>query len=172
MAVDNNPNDENLEGVHGRPATPEEVAQRDGYVRGRNDENYVQRNLRDQDRVIAQARSDDSAASGMVFGLVIALLAAGVGAAFFFLSGDRTEPAPVAAPQIQKERVVEKETTIIEKQAPAPAVSIPDVQIDVPEIKAPDVNITNEAPEPAPAAEAPPAAGTETPSEPEPAEPQ
>ncbi len=167
MTANNNPNDENLEGVHGRPATPEEVAQRDGYVRGRNDENYAQRNLREQDRAIAQARSDDSTASGLVFGLAIAFLAASVGVAFYFLSSDRT-PAPVAAPQIQKERVVEKETTIIEKQAPAPAESLPDIQVDVPEVKVPDIDITNEpASAPAPAESE---ASAEPPAEAEPAE--
>ena len=169
MAVNNNPSNENLDGVHGRPATPEEIAQRDGYVQGRNDENYAQRNLRDQERVVTQARANDSAASGMVFGLLIALLAAGVGAAFFFLSGDRT-PAPVAVPQIEKEKVTEKETTIIEKQAPAPAVSLPDVQVDVPEVEVPDINIQNEAPEPA--AQEPPApepAAQEAPAEAAPA---
>jgi len=169
MASSNNPNNENLDGVQGRPATPEEIAQRDGYIRGRNDENYVQRNMREQEQVIAQSRANDSAASGMVFGFVIALLAAGAGAAFFFLGGmgDRNDVAPVAAPQIEKEKIIEKETTIIEKQAPAPAVSTPDVQIDVPEIEVPDIDVTKEA-EPAaeqPAAE--PATEQPAPAEPE-----
>ncbi len=154
MASSNHPDNDNLDGVHGRPATPEEIAQRDGYARGRNDENYVQRNMREQERIIAQSRANDSAASGMVFGLVIALLAAGAGAAFFFLGGmgrDRPEITPAEAPQIQKE-VIEKETTIIERQAPA--VSLPDVQVDIPEIKVPDIDVTGES---EPAAEEPPA---------------
>ncbi len=156
MAINNRPSDQNLSGVRGREATPEEIAQRDGYVQGRTDENYVQQNLRGQERVVAQSRADDNAASGMLLGLFIALLAAGVGAALYFLSGDRT--APVAVPQIQKETTTEKETTIIEKDNSQPAVTLPDVQVDVP-----DVNITNEAPaepaaqpeatSPAPAAE-------------------
>ncbi len=149
MATDNHPSDQNLDGVRGREATPEEIAQRDGYVRGRTDENYVQQNLRGQERGIAQSRADDNAASGLLLGLFIALLAAGVGAALYFLSGDRT--APVAVPQIQKETTTEKETTIIERDNSQPAVELPDVQVD-----APDVNITNEVPaEPAaePAAE-------------------
>ena len=54
MATDNNhPSDQDLSGVRGREATPEEIAQRDGYVRGRTDENYVQQNLRGQERAIA-----------------------------------------------------------------------------------------------------------------------
>ena len=140
-----------MSGIHGRPATPEEVAQRDGYVQGRSDEHYVQRNLRDQERVVAQSRANDNAASGLVFGLIIALLAAGIGAAFYFLSGDRTDVVPVAVPQIQKETTTEKETTVIERDS-QPAVNLPDVQVNVPEVNVPDVNITNQTPA-APAAE-------------------
>ena len=152
----NNPSETNMNGVHGRPATPEEIAQRDGYVQGRNDEHSVQRNLRDQERVIAQSRANDNAASGLVFGLIIALLAAGIGAAFYFLSGDRTDVVPVAVPQIQKETTTEKETTVIERDS-QPAINLPDVQVNVPEVNVPevnvpDVNITNQT-SPAPAAE-------------------
>lgn len=153
MAVNNNPSHQNLDGVSGREVTPEEIAQRDGYVRGRSDENSVQNSLRGQDRAVAQAQANDNAASGLVFGLIIALLAAGVGAAVYFLSGDRT--APVAVPQIERQTTTEKETTIIEKDSPAPAVSLPDVQIDVPQVEAPavpDINITNQEPA-APAAD-------------------
>ena len=118
-----------------------------------------------------QSRADDNAASGLLLGLFIALLAAGVGAALYFLSGDRT--APVAVPQIQKETTTEKETTIIERDNSQPAVEPPDVQVNVPEVSVPevsapevnvpDVNITNEIPA-EPAAE--PAAPVEQPAEP------
>ena len=159
MPINNSdPTNQDLGGVKGRPATPEEIAKREGYVQGRSDEDYVQRNLRSQESAIAQSRADDSAASGLLLGLLIALLAAGAGAAFYFLGGDRTPTAPVAAPPVQKETI--KEKTIIEKQSSPPAVSAPDVNITVPDVKAPDVNITNETP---PAAEAPPAAPNATP---------
>ncbi len=154
-----NPNDQpnpNLGGVRGREATPEEIARRDGYVKGRTDENYVQGGLRSQERVAAQAQVNDSAASGMIIGITIAVLAALVGAALYFLTGDRNNVAPVAVPQIERERTIEKETTVIEREVPSPDVSLPDVQVDVPdvqvnvpEVPAPDVNITNEAPAPA-----------------------
>lgn len=164
MAINNNnPSDPNISGVQGRPATPEEIAQRDGYVKGRTDEHYVQNNLRDQDRAVVQSRANDSAASGLVFGLIIALLAAGVGAAFYFLSGDRSNIVPVAVPQIEKETTTEKETTVIERESPQAPVSLPDVQVDVP-----DVNITNETPA-APAPEAAPALEAEPNAEPAPA---
>ncbi len=172
-----NPAHRNLEGVSGRPATPEEIAQRDGYVRGRSDENYLQGNLREQERLVAPVQTDDSAANGMVLGIIIALLAAGVGAAVYFLSGDRT--APVAAPVIERPTVTERETTIIERDNPVPAVTVPDVQVpevQVPDVQVevPDINITNEGPaepvetpttEPIPA-EAAPEAAPEATSEP------
>lgn len=157
MAINNNLNDQPLPGVHGREATPEEIARRDGYVRGRSDETYVQGHLRNQERADAQARANDSAAGGMLFGIILAILAAGVGAVVYFLTGDRTIPTP--APQVERERVIERETTIIERDNPAPAVELPDVQVDVPEVSLPDINITEEAPAdsteaPVPAAEA------------------
>ncbi len=169
MAINNNPNDPNIDGIHGREATPEEIARRDGYVQGRTDEDYVQGVVRGQDRVNAQAVANDSAASGLVVGLMIALLAAGVGAAIYFLA--RPEPAPVVAPKIEKAPQVQKETirekTIIEKETPAPA---PDVNISVPEAPAaPDVNITNQAPAPAAPAPAPAAPAAEPAPEPAPA---
>ncbi len=157
MAI-NNPNDPNIDGIRGREATPEEIARRDGYVQGRTDENYVQGAVRGQERVNAQEIANDSAASGLIVGLMIALLAAGVGAAVYFLA--RPEPAPVVTPEVEKTPQVQKETvrekTIIERQAPAPA---PDVNISVPETPAPDVNITNQTPAPAesPVAEPAPA---------------
>ncbi|MGB3789829.1 MAG: hypothetical protein WA949_17595 [Phormidesmis sp.] len=178
MAINDNLSNQPPDGVTGREPTPAEVARHDGYVQGRTDENYVQGGVRSQERAVAQARANDNAASGMVFGLCIALLAAGAGAAIYFLMGDRTDVVPVAVPQIQKEKTVEKETTVIERESSAPAinlpdVSVPDVNIQVPEVKAPDVNITNEAPaapaEPAPEPAAEPAPENEV-SEPATAE--
>ena len=135
-----------LGGVRGRSATSEEIAQRNGYVQGRSDEYAAQNQMRAQERAIAQKRSDSSAANGLLAGFLIAALAAGVGAALYFLTGDRTTPNPVAVPQTEKETVREKETTIIEREVPTPDVSLPDVQIDVPDINLPDVNVGSESP--------------------------
>ncbi len=167
MAIHDQSDSQNLHGITGREATPEEVALRDGYVEGRSDEGYQQRDLRRQERAVVQAQANDQASSGVIFGLIVAVLAAGIGATFYFLSGDRTNLVPVAVPQVQKE------TTIIEKQSPAapapaaPNVTLPDVRINVPEVKAPDVNITNEAPPAQPSAAPAPAAPA--PAAPEPA---
>ncbi len=152
MAINDDLSNQPPKGVTGREPTPEEVARHDGYIRGRNDENYVQGSVRSQERAVAQSRANDSAASGMVLGLCIALLAAGAGAAVYFLAGDRTEVAPVVVPQIEREKTTEKETTIIERESPAPAitlpdVNVPDVNIQVPDVNAPDVDVTNETPE-------------------------
>lgn len=151
MATNDNLPDQHPDNTIGRQPTPEEVARRDGYVQGRTDENYVQDSARGQERAVAQARANDSAASGIVFGLCIALLAAVAGGAIYFLMGDRTNVDPVSVPQIEKE-TIERETTVIEQEAPAPAVETPaaappDVNIQAPEVNVPDVNVTNEAPE-------------------------
>ena len=150
--TNNNLSNQPPEGVTGREPTPEEVARHDGYIRGRNDENYVQGSVRSQERAVTQARANDNAASGMVFGLCIALLAAGAGVAAYFLLGDRPDVVPVSVPQIEREKTIEKETTVIERDSAPPAVTlpdvnVPDVNIQVPEIQTPDVNITNQAPE-------------------------
>ncbi len=132
--------------IHNTPA--EEAAKREGYVRGRNDENYVQNNLSARDRSVAGA--NDSAASGLVFGLIIALLAALVGGAFYFLSGDRgNNVVPVAVPQ------TETETT---NEINLPDVNVQTPEVNLPEVNVPDVNIINEASEtPAQQPAAPPA---------------
>ena len=115
--------------IHNTPA--EEAAKREGYVRGRNDENYVQNDLRVRERSVVSTH--DSAASGLVFGLIIAMLAALVGGAFYFLGGDRgTNVMPVAVPQTEPETTNE--------------IKLPDVNVETPEINVPDVNITNQTP--------------------------
>lgn len=175
MAINDNPN---IDGVRGREATPEEIARRDGYVQGRNDENVMQGTARSRERAAAQAAANDSAASGLIVGLIIALLAAGVGAAVYFMA--RPEPTPVVAPevdrepQVQREIIREKETTVIERDNSTSAPA-PDVNISVPETPAPDVNIINQEPEPAaaePAAEpaSEPAPAAESPATESPAE--
>lgn len=167
-----NSGSERLDNVQGRPATPEEVARRDGYVQGRNDEYVTQNQVRMQEHTVARTQSDNSAASGLLTGLLIASMAAGIGAALYFLMGDRTNVVPVSAPQIERETVREKETTVIEREAPTPDVSMPDVQIDVPDVSMPEVNITNEAPAEAAPAEAAPAEAAPAPEAPAESEPQ
>lgn len=155
MAI-KNPENPNLDNVRGRDATPEEIARRDGYVQGRNDENYVQGNARNQERAAAQAAANDSAASGMIVGMVIALLAAGTAAVVYFATREpevvpAVTPQEQETPQLQREIIRERNTTVIERDNSSPAPA-PEVNVEVPETPAPDVNITNEAPAPEPAA--------------------
>lgn len=111
----------------------EDTAKREGYIQGRSDESYVQRSVRSQERAAANARSTDNAASGMVFGFVIALLAALVGGGFFLLSGDRTTNVlPVSVPDVEAPSVTE--------------IELPDVQVEVPDVEIPDVNIVESEP--------------------------
>lgn len=120
--------------IHNTP--DEEAAKREGYVRGRNDENYVQRDLSARERSVVGA--NDSAASGLVFGLIVAMLAVLIGGAFYFLSGDRgNNVVPVAVPQTETE-------TTNEIKLPDVNVEMPDV--NVPDVNVPDVNITNQTP--------------------------
>ncbi|MFK8185609.1 MAG: hypothetical protein AB8B99_19710 [Phormidesmis sp.] len=141
MTVNNTPNNKSLSGVTGRDASAGEVAQHNGYVRGRNDEYAVQRQARAQERTIAQSQANSSATSGLLAGLLLALLAGGIGAAVYFLAGDHNLPNPIAVPQTEKETVREKETTIIEREVPSPDVSLPDVQIEIPDVSLPDVSL-------------------------------
>ena len=166
-------NRSNIDGVTRRDATPEEVARRDGYVQGRNDENYVQDNVRRQERAAAQTAVNDSATSGLVVGFLIALLAAGIGAAVYFLG--RPAPAPVAAPEVEQapqiQREIIRERTLIERENAAPAPA-PEVNVSTPETPAPEVNIINQEPaESAPAPEAPAEPETEAPATEAPVEP-
>lgn len=141
MATEGYPSENKLEGVQGREATPEEIARRDAYRQGRSDANYAQNQLRNQEQAAAYAREESSAASGVVVGLLIALLAGAVGVALYFLTGSRSNPVPATAPTIERESVIERETTVIERDNPAPDVSLPDVQVEVPEVSVPDVNV-------------------------------
>lgn len=140
----NNLNDPNVKGnVTAREATDAEVARRNAYVKGRNDENNVQRQVRGYERASAQAQANDSAASGLLVGLLIALLAGGVGAILYFAGSDRT--APVSIP----------DTDINVTEVEVPEVEAPDVDIEAPDVEVPDVEVPDvnvEAPE-APEAE-------------------
>lgn len=164
----NNVNDSSINGIQGREATPEEIARRDGYVQGRNDENYVQGSVRAQERAAAQTAANDGAASGLIVGLMIALLAGAVGAAVYFLSTDST--TPVVAPEVEQapkvEREIIKEKTIIERNNTTTPAPTPEVNVETAPAPAPDVNIINQEPapaEPAPATE-PAAESTEQPA--------
>ncbi|HEY9859275.1 MAG TPA: hypothetical protein V6D16_07200 [Candidatus Obscuribacterales bacterium] len=124
-------------------------------------------NLRDRDREIYNqelrreelrrdnqiARENNSAAGGLLTGILLAaLVALGLGALFVFnRGGDSSEPAG-------RQTIIERTREVV-PQPQAPDVQPPDVNITVPKVEAPqvpDVNIT--IPSPA----APQAPATET----------
>lgn len=111
----------------------EDAAKREGYIQGRNDENYVQNTVRRNAMASRIVEIRESSGMGTIFGLVIALLAMGVGALFFFANTDSgSDIVPVAVPEI--------ETDI------TPDVELPDVNVEVPDVEVPDVNITDVEP--------------------------
>lgn len=145
--TNNNKTHMNDNTVKGRPASPEEVAYRDGYIRGRATEDQAQNQQRHMDDIraeqMAQARANESASSGLLAGLLIAIIAACIGGGAYYFTRD-TEPATTEAP-------VERETTIIERtvennreiiQNP-PEVNLPDIQVPEVDVTVPETPLTN-----------------------------
>lgn len=146
----NEPDNQNLSGVKGRRATPEEVARRDGYVQGRKDENSLNYTL--NHRQVATQERADGVANGVIIGLIVALLAGGIGAALYLLSSERNV-VPVSVPGSNETRT-EIKLPDVNVEAPdvkvpevrLPDVQVPDVNVQVPEVQMPDVNVTNQVP--------------------------
>lgn len=86
--------------VNARPVTKDEVAYRDGYVRGKSAEQLEQERRRAADARVyeanARARADDGVSIGLVMGLVLAAVAAVLGGALYFYNADQgtVTPAP------------------------------------------------------------------------------
>lgn len=105
--------------VNARPATRDEVAYRNGYTHGRQVERV--------NDSIQQTRENNSAATGVVIGVLLAAIAGIVLAMFYFLpQNQRTETSPAASPTPQSnttQRSNTEKTTVIERVrevAPAP----------------------------------------------------
>jgi hypothetical protein len=149
--------------TNARRATPDEVAYRDGYAQGRRNEQTVQSAYRQVEYENQRIREDNSAASGVVVGLVLASLVGALAGVFYFLSQSSTvapaPEAPQAQPAAPQPPVVERQTTVIERtvdrvrEVEPPAV--PEVEINVPAPELPVVEpVQPEAVQPA-APEAP-----------------
>ena len=113
------------------PTPSEAAAKREGYVQGRSDESYVQNVARDHARAVDRVQVRESSGTGIIFGLIVAGLAAAIGGFFYIANMDRGGSTPVVLPEV--------DTDITN-------VELPDVQVDVPEVSTPDINITNETP--------------------------
>ncbi|NJN86586.1 MAG: hypothetical protein HC881_10080 [Leptolyngbyaceae cyanobacterium SL_7_1] len=136
--------------IHARPATPDEVAYRDGYAQGRTKEQAAQSAYRRVEYENQRLREDNSAANGavngVVIGLVLASLVGAIAGAFYFLSQNPTvapvPEAPQAQPAAPQPPVVERQTTVIERtvdrvrEVQPPTVPEVEVTIPAPELPA------------------------------------
>jgi hypothetical protein len=107
------------ETINTRPATPDEVAYRNGYTEAQQRER-IQENIR-------QTRENNSAATGIVIGVILASIVGLTLATLALLSGDRQPDPPTGVPSPTQPQTTTppqnqttERTTIIER-APQPA---------------------------------------------------
>jgi outer membrane biosynthesis protein TonB len=128
--------------VNTRPATSDEVAYRNGYVRGKSvDQIERDRRLATDARIYednARRRTDNGISTGLVLGLVLASVAAVVGGLAYVYSTDTPDPAPAetTTPEATTPPPTNNETTIIERtiertQEVIPAQPSPPVNVEV-----------------------------------------
>jgi hypothetical protein len=136
-----NPNkDKFQQTINTRKATPDEIAYRNGYTRGRNSDRKVT-------YTTPIVRDANNTANGVLLGILLASLVGIITATFFILT-KQEQPAVVetplpqqtlpqsAQPNVVQPQPVQRETTVIERttdrvQEVVPAAP-PDVQITVP----------------------------------------
>jgi hypothetical protein len=146
-----------VDGVTRREATHDPANYRDGYWQGRESERHAVENQ--------QARENESAASGLLIGLLLAGLAALGAGAYYLLNNQNREvvPAPVInvpAPD-QSPQTTER---IIERVVPVPQAP--------PEVNIPTPNVNISVPNPVAPSPAAPAPAAQSQSSPAPAQPQ
>lgn len=150
--------------IKGRQATPQEVAYRDGYVQGKVNEYHEQRYRRAKDAQIhehrARVRENESAASGLLLGLLLAAILGTAGAIFYFMGRDSVEPPVInpepAQPESNQSNAEPGNTTIIERtvertERAAPrssTVDLPDVNVQLPNPTEAEATQTTPAPQP------------------------
>ncbi|MBE9113706.1 hypothetical protein IQ273_30495 [Nodosilinea sp. LEGE 07298] len=160
----NNPRSRDFESsINTRPATNDEIAYRDGYVRGKSAEQLEQERRRAAEARIyeenARLQADRGISTGLILGLALAALAAVVGGLIYVYLEETDPGTAVPTPEAVTPEPTNNETTIIERTVeraqeviPAPSSAQP------PEV---DVDLNN-ATEPtlAPAAPSQPEAST------------
>ncbi|MDX2239823.1 MAG: hypothetical protein NW224_03975 [Leptolyngbyaceae cyanobacterium bins.302] len=138
------------DGLTQRPAARNQANYQDGYWQGR----YSER----RNNAERRAYEEESAASGIIFGLLLAsLVGLGLGT-YFFLNGQNRAPqvepnvtnpvpSPSQPPEV-RERIIERDRVVpVPQQAP----SAPDVNVTIPNpAPAPETRVTQPAPEAAP----------------------
>jgi hypothetical protein len=136
--------------ANGRPATPEEVAYRNGYTEAK---------ARERNRPVystTRVEREDSAATGVIVGILLAGIVGLIGGIAYWLSqSDTNNPftSPQPATTETNPNVIERDTTIIERNTVDRTQEItpsqpPNVQITVPSTQ-------NDTAAPAPPAESP-----------------
>ncbi len=168
-AHNTDPQDQDFDkSINTRPVTNDEVAYRDGYVRGKSAEQIEQDRLRATDARVyeenARVRADNGVSAGLLLGLVLAAVAAVVGGAIYVYTADQGAVTPT--PEATTPQPANNDTTIIQRtiERTREVVPVPS-NVQTP----PPVNVeitTPAAPAPAPAAPTSEAAPTE-PAQPE-----
>ena len=150
----NRANNINDKTVKGRPASPEEIAYRDGYVRGRATEETAQRRYQRLENLqaeqIARSRANESASSGILLGLLLAIIAACIGGVAYYIAREpeaATTDAPVERETTIIERTIENSREVIQNppEVNLPTIEAPDIEVNVPELPGADSSAPTEA---------------------------
>ncbi|MBE9160708.1 hypothetical protein IQ265_28370 [Nodosilinea sp. LEGE 06152] len=149
--------------INARPVTNDEIAYRDGYVRGKSTQQLEQERRRAAEARIyeenARLREDSGVSTGLILGLTLAALAAVIGGLIYVYSEENATPGVTnPTPEAVTPEPANNETTIIERTiertqevVPAPSsVQPPEVNVEL--------NNPVQAPAPAPAQPEAPAA--------------
>ncbi|HZG40682.1 MAG TPA: hypothetical protein VEZ50_18555 [Nodosilinea sp.] len=162
-----------------RPVTNDEIAYRDGYVRGKSAEQLEHERRRAAEARVyednARLRADNGVSTGLVLGLVLAAVAAVVGGIAYVYSDAGNEPTiTTPAPTSTTPQPANNQRTIIQRtiERTREVVPVP-TPAQPPEINVELNNPVQPAPNPAPVNPAPanPAPTNQAPVSPAPAEP-
>ncbi|WP_035985924.1 hypothetical protein [Leptolyngbya sp. KIOST-1] len=137
--------------INTRPVTNDEVAYRNGYVRGKSAEQLEQERRRATEARIyeenARLRSDNGVSAGLILGLALAALAAVIGGLIYVYSEETNPGAVTPTPEATSPEPATNETTIIERTIERTQEVIPSPA----PVQTPEVNVELNTPAPAPA---------------------
>lgn len=153
----NDPRNQNFEAsTNTRPATDDEIAYRNGYVRGKSAEQLEQERRRAAEARVyeenARLRADNGASAGLILGWAFAAAAALVGGLVYIYSTDATSGVANPTLEAPSPEPASSETTIIERTVDRPQEVVPaPSSVQPPEI---DVELGNPVEQPAESAPA------------------
>ncbi|PSR14499.1 hypothetical protein C8255_24060 [filamentous cyanobacterium CCP3] len=145
--------------INTRPVTNDEIAYRDGYVRGKSAQQLEQERRQAAEARIreenARLRADNGVSTGLILGLALAALAAVIGGLIYVYSEENPVPGTAnPTPEAVTPDPTGNETTIIERTVERTQEVIPAPS----SVQPPDVNIELNNPVQPPAAPAQPEA--------------